>query len=87
MIFEQVSVGGDRNFAYIVGDETAGLAAVVDPSFSPEKIIARCGELDLKILYVVNTHDHFDHNNGNGCVTIDTGAKVVAHPLTTSICR
>ena len=30
MIFEQISVGGDRNFSYLLGDEGSRQAAVVD---------------------------------------------------------
>ena len=32
LILEQIRTGGDRNFAYLVGDREAGVAAVVDPS-------------------------------------------------------
>jgi len=30
-VFEQIRTGGDRNFAYLVGDPGSGEAAVVDP--------------------------------------------------------
>ena len=38
MIFEQIGTAGDRNFAYLVGDESTKKAAVFDPSFTPEKV-------------------------------------------------
>jgi len=38
MLFEQIRVGGDRNFSYLVGDPETGSAVVVDPSFSPETV-------------------------------------------------
>ena len=81
MIFEQVRVGGDRNFAYIVGDETSGIAAVIDPSFSPDKVLARCEELGLEVRYLVNTHGHYDHTGGNDVVIGATGARTVGHGL------
>lgn len=82
MVFEQVRVGGDRNFAYIVGDESTRQSVVIDPAFSPEKVVARCKELGLEIKYLVNTHGHYDHTGGNDEVTRTTGAEVVGHPLT-----
>ena len=37
MIFEQIRVDGDRNFAYLVGDEASKEAAIVDASYAPER--------------------------------------------------
>ena len=40
MIFEQIKVGYD-NFAYLIADEKSGYAALIDPSFEPEKILIK----------------------------------------------
>lgn len=79
MIFEQLSTGGDRNFAYIIGDDVSKEAAVVDPSNNPELIIVRAKERHLKIKYIINTHSHYDHTNGNKTVKDATGALVAAY--------
>ena len=77
MIFEQIRTGGDRNFAYLVGDETTGEAVVVDPANDPEKVLARAAHHGLEVVYLVNTHGHYDHAGGNDTVLARTGAKLL----------
>lgn len=79
MIFEQIPVPGDRNFAYIVGDEKTKAAALVDPGMGGEIVIARIKELDLDLKYVINTHLHSDHNHDNKMVADAFGAKIAAY--------
>jgi len=79
MIFKQVAVGAFQNFAYIVGDEQTRVAAIVDPAWEVDKLLKTCKDLDLKVLYVINTHSHPDHVEGNDLVVQRTGAKIVMH--------
>jgi glyoxylase-like metal-dependent hydrolase (beta-lactamase superfamily II) len=65
MIFEQIEAGWDRNFSYLIGDEESRLCAVVDPGYDTSKLAARVQELGLKVAYVLNTHTHRDHIEGN----------------------
>lgn len=85
-VFEQMRVGGDRNFGYLVGDREAGSAVLVDPSFRPKKLVERARVQDLEVTHIINTHGHRDHTNGNLkasklTVTADrpSGAPVLAH--------
>lgn len=66
MIFEQIDAGGDRNFSYLIGDETGGTCAVVDPGYDTSKLEARVQELGLRVTHIFNTHTHHDHVAGNG---------------------
>ena len=86
MIFEQIRVGGDRNFAYLVGDETSKEAAVIDPSFDPDRVIYRAEQHGLTVKYIIGTHDHFDHTNGNRQAKKRTGAQIVMHRSAGSSC-
>lgn len=79
-ILEQIRVGGDRNLGYLVGDRAAGVAAAVDPSFSPQLFLERAEAQGLRVAWILNTHGHGDHTNGNAELKRRTGAKVVAHP-------
>jgi hydroxyacylglutathione hydrolase len=78
MIFEQIRVGGDRNFAYLVGDEATLLGAVVDPAHNPRLVLERAAAHGLTIAYVINTHAHSDHASGNPFVLDRTRARLLA---------
>jgi glyoxylase-like metal-dependent hydrolase (beta-lactamase superfamily II) len=80
MIFEQIRVGGDRNFAYLVGDRPGGSALAVDPSYSPRRVFDLAKERGLAIRAILCTHDHPDHTNGNEELRALTGAEVRIHP-------
>lgn len=79
MIFEQIRTGGDRNFAYLIGDEKSSEGALVDPSYNPKECLAAAEKHRLAVRYVINTHGHYDHTDGNQTVQKRTGAQIVAH--------
>ena len=79
MIFEQVPIGGDRNFGYIIGDEGSGCAALVDPAYCPGKLVEMCGQRNLEIKLILNTHSHQDHVNGNATALRLTAAEILCH--------
>jgi len=79
MIFHQINAGGDRNFAYLIGDRKGGHGALVDPppnSLRYQKYIDRH---DLTVDYVVITHGHGDHTWGVSEARERYNARVVAH--------
>lgn len=77
-IFEQIRTGGDRNFAYLIGDREAGVAALVDPSYAPKAVVERAEAQGLRTAYIINTHGHSDHTGGNSEAKKLTGAPIVA---------
>lgn len=77
-VLEQIRTGGDRNFAYLLGDRATGRAAIVDPSYAPEAVVERAQAQGLNIDYIINTHGHPDHTNGNAEATRLTGAPLAA---------
>ena len=64
MIFEQISVDGDKNFAYLVADEATREAVAIDPGADPGAVLAKAKELDVNITLVLATHSHYDHIAG-----------------------
>jgi len=80
MFFKQIKHRGD-NFSYVIADNVTKEAAVVDPSFNADAIIRLSTDQNLKIKFVINTHDHIDHIAGNEDIRSSFGAKVVAHKL------
>jgi hydroxyacylglutathione hydrolase len=80
-VFEQIRVGGDRNFGYLLGDRAARVAFAVDPAFSPALFEERAQAQGMRITHILNTHGHGDHTNGNAELKRRTGARIAAHPL------
>ncbi len=85
-VFEQLRTGGDRNFGYLVGDRSAGVAVAVDPSYNPDLFKERADAQNLAITHVLNTHGHADHTNGNDRLVDITAAIVGAHPTSPEGC-
>jgi glyoxylase-like metal-dependent hydrolase (beta-lactamase superfamily II) len=63
-LVEQVRTGGDRNFGYLAADRSGGTAALIDPSYGPEKLLGRAADLGLAVSYIFVTHGHADHTAG-----------------------
>lgn len=80
LIFEQIRVGGDRNFGYLLGDPVSKKCVLIDPSYSPEAVVQRTIDQGLTVTHIINTHGHSDHINGNVKACELTHAPVAAHP-------
>lgn len=78
LVFEQIRAGGDRNFGYLLGDRDAGVAVLIDPSYSPEVFVQRATDQRLTVTHVINTHGHHDHINGNATALELTKAPLAA---------
>ena len=80
MLFEQLHIGGDKNLAYIFGDERTMEVAAVDPGENPRLLVERMRELGATCRYVLATHSHIDHIWGVDDVTGPTAAPFAGHP-------
>ncbi len=78
MFFKQIQQHGD-NFSYIIADEDAGEAAVVDSSYNASEIIKPLKTQGFQLKYVINTHGHSDHTAGNTELVSIFGSKTVAY--------
>ena len=77
MFVKQFRTGGDRNLGYLVADEETRAGAIIDPSYSPERIVRFAQDEQYDIRYVFSTHDHHDHTNGNRTVEQMTGKRAL----------
>lgn len=76
MVFRQF-VHDDLGCAsYLVGDENAGVAAVVDPSLDVEEYLRAARYMGVSIEHVLETHTHADHVSGHGRLHEATGATI-----------
>ena len=66
MLFQQF-VDDDLGCAsYLVGDEEAGVAAIVDPPYALEPMLAEATRREVRIVRTIETHTHADHLSGHG---------------------
>ncbi len=78
MIVHQLRTGGDKNFSYVLADETTKEAAVIDPSYKFDEITKQVDFEKLTVKYVINTHNHTDHIFGNTPIVMRHKAQIVA---------
>jgi len=79
VIFEQIPVGSYQNFSYLFGDSRSKKAVIFDPAWEVNRLLSRLSENGLTLVYIINTHSHFDHIQGNHELKERTGAKVIMH--------
>ncbi len=81
MIFRQL-VHDDLGCAsYFIGDEHAGIAAVVDPRLEIDEYLELARYLGVRITHIFETHNHADHVSGHGRLAAATGATIHIHRL------
>ena len=64
------------NYAYLLVDKSTGISAILDAS-EAAPIIAECQKKNVKPQFLLNTHHHFDHVEGNAELRELFGAKIV----------
>ena len=97
MLFRQIRAEGDRNFAYLIGDEAApegGVkdcaikeCAIVDASYAPQRVLEEAQAHGLRVRYVISTHSHPDHIAGNDYLLARTEAVELMHESSPRVCR
>jgi glyoxylase-like metal-dependent hydrolase (beta-lactamase superfamily II)/rhodanese-related sulfurtransferase len=67
--------------SYLVGDEQAGVAVVVDPPYYVEPVLAEAEHRDVRLVGVLETHTHADHVSGHGRLALEYGVPIRVHGL------
>jgi hydroxyacylglutathione hydrolase len=65
--------------SYLVGDEHAGVAVVVDPAYAVEQYLDACERHGVRLVAVLETHTHADHLSGHGRLALEHGLPVRVH--------
>ena len=79
MIFRQITHDDLGCASYLVGDDTAGLAAVVDPRLDIDQYLELARYMGVAIEHIIETHNHADHVSGHGRLAAATGARMHIH--------
>jgi glyoxylase-like metal-dependent hydrolase (beta-lactamase superfamily II)/3-mercaptopyruvate sulfurtransferase SseA len=79
MLFRQITHDDLGCASYLIGDDDAGVAAVVDPRFEIDDYLALARYMSVRIEHILETHNHADHISGHGRLASATGATIHIH--------
>jgi hydroxyacylglutathione hydrolase len=79
VIFRQFTHDDLGCASYLIGDEDAGVVAVVDPRFEIDDYLLLARYMNVQIEHVLETHNHADHVSGHGRLAAATGATIHVH--------
>ncbi|MFQ5584158.1 MAG: MBL fold metallo-hydrolase, partial [Calditrichia bacterium] len=66
---------------FLVYSEETSRAILIDACEDSHSILNKISELNLELVYLINTHGHGDHIAGNERIVKETGAKLMVHPV------
>jgi len=66
--------------SYLVGDESAETAVVVDPAYAIEQYLEEAQKRGVRVIGSIETHTHADHISGHGRLALEHGVPVSIHP-------
>ena len=79
MILEMLTVGPFQENCYVIGDEEAGVGAVVDPGDEATRIALAVEQTNLEIAQILITHAHIDHVGAIAALVDEYGCPVLMH--------
>jgi glyoxylase-like metal-dependent hydrolase (beta-lactamase superfamily II)/rhodanese-related sulfurtransferase len=79
VLFRQVTHDDLGCASYLIGDEDAGVAAVVDPRLDIDEYLRLARYAGVRIEHVLETHTHADHVSGHALLAEATGATIHVH--------
>jgi hydroxyacylglutathione hydrolase len=84
-----LTLGPAQTNAYLVADSRSGEAAVIDPAWDGDLILAAAQERGWRIAHLWYTHAHFDHIGGAGAIAdaLNPLPLVALHPADHTLWR
>lgn len=79
MYLQQFFIDGIGCLSYLIGCESQGVAAVIDPDRDVQKYLDAADGRGLRITHIIETHLHADHVSGNTDLAARTGADIYVH--------
>jgi len=79
MIFRQITHDDLGCASYLIGDEDAGIAAVIDPKLEIDEYLRLARYFGVRIEHILETHNHADHVSGHGPLAAATDGTIHIH--------
>lgn len=79
MILEMLTVGPFQENCYVVGDESSGVGALIDPGDEAARISMAVERTNLDISKIILTHAHIDHVGAVVDLVDEYSCPVLAH--------
>ncbi len=79
MLFKQFLDDDLGCASYLVGDEQAGVAVVVDPQYHVDPLLTEAERRGVRLVGVLETHTHADHVSGHGRLALEHGIPIRVH--------
>jgi hydroxyacylglutathione hydrolase len=76
LVLEQINVEGLAHLSYLVGDDKAGVAAVIDPRRDVDVYLQMARDRGLRITHILETHIHADFVSGSHELKARTNATI-----------
>lgn len=77
LIFRQLFDPASSTYSYLLGDRRSGEAVLIDPVFEQvRRDAALVAELDLRLVWTLETHVHADHVTGAWLLKRRTGSRI-----------
>ncbi len=78
---KQFEIGNYKNFTYIISCTKTNEAAIIDAPEGADTLIDILKKNNLKLKYIINTHNHNDHIADNEIIKSKTNALIIMHEL------
>jgi hydroxyacylglutathione hydrolase len=81
LIFESIQTDGIAHLSYLVGDDSAGIAAVFDPRPDVDCYLQLAREKQVAITHIFETHIHVDFVSGvrELCTRVESAKIYLSH--------
>ncbi len=81
LVFERIQTEGIAELSYLIGDDSAGVAALVDPTPDVDKYVQLAREYSVSITHIFETHIHADLVSGSRelCARLGSAKIFVSH--------
>src|SRR5688572_16769393 len=81
LVFERIQTEGIAELSYLLGDDSDGVAAVIDPTPDVDKYVTLARERKVSITHIFETHIHADLMSGARelCARVGSAKVFVSH--------